>query len=116
MKRQKPKTETTGDGEILVLQGMTYHERESLKCTAWGDQATEVLIMIGHWMRQGERVPFSAYAANWAEAQTLRNVSLLRARWPLRGARRIADNCSDWDSYGRTGYPIAKAGGQVVAP
>lgn len=84
---------------------MTYQEREDLKrFAANGNCLHETITMITHWMRQNEAVPFSVYASNWAAAENRRDVSAMRAHWPLRGPRRIADNCSDWNSYGDPGY------------
>lgn len=79
-----------------TMQSMTYEEREHLKHTNFGDQSEEVIRMIAHWHRQRKPVPFSDYAANWAAAEMRRDVSKLRTAWPLRGERRILDNCSDW--------------------
>jgi hypothetical protein len=84
---------------------MTYQEREGLKqFAAQGKCLHKTVTMITHWMRQNEPVPFSDYAANWAAAENRVDVSAMRAEWPLKGPRRIADNCSDWNSYGDPGY------------
>lgn len=91
------------------MQEMKYHEREYLKWHRCGDQAHEVVMMIAHWHRQPKAVPFTDYAANWAAAETRRDVSKLREAWPLTGPRKIADNCTDWNSFGDPGYdPAAK--------
>ena len=84
---------------------MTYQEREDLKIfAASGKCLNETIAMIAHWMRQADPVPFSDYASNWAAAENRVDVSAMREQWPLRGPRRIADNCSDWNSYGEPGY------------
>lgn len=84
-----------------MKQEMTPAEREHLKSRilTFGEQANEVIMMIAHWHRQSRPIPFSDYAANWAAAEMRRDVSKLRAAWPLHGERMIADNCSDWGYY-----------------
>jgi hypothetical protein len=94
----------------IEIQHMTFHEREHLKRFDPGDQAREVLTMIAHWHRQPVMVPFSDYAANWAAARKDADVSRLKAWWPLRGPRKIADNCSGWDSYGEPGHGSGTGG------
>ncbi|MBB5320440.1 hypothetical protein [Marinobacter oulmenensis] len=84
---------------------MTYQEREELKrFAAYGQCLHETVTMIAHWMRQDKPVPFSDYASNWAAAEQRKDVSAMREQWPLKGPRRIADNCSDWDSFNDPGY------------
>ena len=78
------------------MQEMTYLERENLKFLKFGDQAAHVITMVAHWHRQPRPVPFSDYAANWAAAQTVKDVSRLREAWPHTGKRMILDDCSDW--------------------
>lgn len=84
-----------------MKQEMTYQERELLKSFDFGNQEKQVLIMIAHWMRQSEQIPFSLYAAHWAAADLSapRNTSKLQEAWPLPGARMIADGFSEWGSY-----------------
>ena len=86
------------------MQEMTYGEREHLKHSDFGDQARHVLTMIAHWHRQPMLVPFADYAANWSAAEKRHDVGRLREAWPLIGVRRIADNCSTWDSFGKQGF------------
>ncbi len=84
---------------------MTYSEREKLKRFADKEQCLhEVITMIAHWMRQRKRIPFELYAANWSAAEQRKDVGVMRECWPLTGERMIADNCSDWESYGSPGY------------
>ena len=94
-----------------IAMRMTYTEREHLKHFDFGDQAGEVLVMIAHWHRQSKAIPFSLYAANWAAAETRRDVSRLRAAWPLQGPRMIGDNYSDWNSYNQPGYKTSGSAG-----
>ncbi len=68
------------NNNYCILQGMTRTEREELKsfatqCGNAGDiQSLErTLIMIAHWMRQGQRVSFTEYASQWTEAQRERS-------------------------------------------
>ncbi|MDV7210483.1 hypothetical protein [Azotobacter beijerinckii] len=90
---------------------MTYAEREQLKQFAGeGKNLHETLTMIAHWMRQAEAVPFSDYAANWAAAEQRKDVEAMRQQWPLTGPRMIADNCSDWGSFGHPGYVRPRRG------
>ena len=63
------------NNNYCILQGMTRTEREELKsfatqCGNAGDiQSLErTLIMIAHWMRQGQRVSFTEYASQWHSA------------------------------------------------
>lgn len=79
-------------------QEMTYDEREALKDFAREEEnLKEALIMIAHWMRQESQIEFSEYAANWAAAHQESEVSAIGKKWPLVGARKIADNGSDWN-------------------
>lgn len=80
---------------------MTYAEREALKQFAdQGECLHEALLMIAHWARQRVPIPFTEYAAQWAAAESRKDVEPMRAQWPLSAPRMIADNCSDWGSYG----------------
>ena len=91
---------------------MTYVEREGLKrFAALGVNLHETITMIAHWERQVEHVGFSEYAANWVAARNRKDLSAMRKTWPLEGPRKIADNCSDWDSYGDPGYSRSRGGG-----
>ena len=90
-------------------QEMTYQEREKLKqfasqCQRDGDteSATEMLILIAHWMRQIDLVPFEDYAANWIQSQRNRKdgqplaTDRMAGEYPLKGDRQIPDSMSDW--------------------
>ena len=71
-------------------QVMTYEEREHLKRHSYdfGDQASEVLIMIAQWMAQVKPVSFTEYASQWADANgKSQEVSKLREAWPLERTR-----------------------------
>lgn len=84
---------------------MTHSEREGLKQFASRRKNLhETLVMIAHWMRQPKPVAFGLYAANWAAAEQRLDVEAMRCQWPLIGKRMIADNCSDWGSFGDAGY------------
>jgi len=82
-------------------QQMTYEEREKLK--EFGHHHEDprllgrVVVMIAHWMRQEQRVPFSDYASDWMVANgPLENAPFLRM-FPHSGTRHIQDRCSDWN-------------------
>ena len=80
---------------------MTYQEREQLKQFAEaGENLPETLTMIAHWMRQPKPIAFSEYAAQWAAAEQRKDVTAMRKQWATTRPRMIADNCSDWGSYG----------------
>lgn len=95
-----------------ATQAMTYHEREELKffayrCAASGDiQSLErTLIMIAHWMRQGQRIPFTEYASQWSEAQKNRedgnhSTPAMVKLWPFSGKRCIRPAGSDYYPHG----------------
>lgn len=79
---------------------MSYQEREQVKQFAGNRKnLSDLLTCIAHWMRQTNPIPFSEYAAQWAAAEQRRDVSAMRAEWPLNGDRAIADNCSDWGTF-----------------
>lgn len=79
---------------------MTKSERDTLKAFARRTENLEnALIMIAHWMSCQMDISFSAYAANWAAAQTNIDVEAIRRQWPLKEARMIADNETGWGSY-----------------
>jgi hypothetical protein len=79
---------------------MTYTERETLKDFARrGRNNDQIVILICHWMRNHD-VDFSTYAANWAAANSSEDVSAIQKQWPLTGPRMIADDCSNWGSFG----------------
>ena len=79
---------------------MTYLEREALKAFARnGHSLDQALLMIAHWMRTGQDVTFSGYAANWAVANESDPRGPLKAKWPLTAPRMIADGSSEWGSY-----------------
>lgn len=90
---------------------MDYPERENLKGLASELEDEKdagalrlIIMMIAHWMRQGERVCFADYAANWLAADRGDHpdynlaVARLKTEFPLRGERRIADGYSEWGS------------------
>ncbi|HHV0342170.1 TPA: hypothetical protein ACUKJJ_004848 [Escherichia coli] len=91
-----------------IPQGMTRTEREELKsfatqCGNAGDiQSLErTLIMIAHWMRQGQRVSFTEYASQWTEAQRERSdgnhsTPEMAKQWPFSGKRCISPGGSDY--------------------
>ena len=84
----------------LAKEVITYEEREKLKYIASrGFCLAECLTMIAHFARQTERIEFSLYASNWIEAEKRKDLSALKEFFPFSGKRRIADNCSDWDSF-----------------
>ena len=65
--------------ERYIPQGKTYIEREALKsfatsCGLCGDihRFTRTLIMIAHWMRQGQSVSFTEYAGRWLWPRIIR--------------------------------------------
>lgn len=67
------------NNNYCIPQGMTRTEREELKsfatqCGNAGDiQSLErTLIMIAHWMRQGQRVSFTEYASQPVDRGTAR--------------------------------------------
>jgi hypothetical protein len=79
---------------------MTLPEREVLKEFARkGMNLEQIIIMIAHWMSCNIDVTFSGYAANWAVANTMEDVTAIRKQWPLSGPRMIADNMTSWGSY-----------------
>jgi hypothetical protein len=85
-----------------IAQGMTSAEREALKtfaisCDIDGDiqSLTRTLVMIAHWMRQGQRVSFTEYASQWTQAQKDRDdgnhsTPAMQAQWPFSGKRCIS--------------------------
>lgn len=86
--------------EDAPMHCMTYSEREKLKQFARrGEELTDMLIAIAHWMRSEQDVSFSAYVANWAAAQAKLEDSVIRMEWPLVDSRMIADELSEWGSY-----------------
>lgn len=88
------------DEENLNIHSMTLAERETLKRFAReGKNLEQTIIMISHWMGCQVDVSFSGYAANWAVANTVEDVSAMRACWPLTEGRMIADNSTAWGSY-----------------
>ncbi|MCF3290901.1 hypothetical protein L1027_24545, partial [Escherichia coli] len=96
------------NNNYCILQGMTRTEREELKsfatqCGNAGDiQSLErTLIMIAHWMRQGQRVSFTEYASQWTEAQRERSdgnhsTPEMAKQWPFSGKRCISPGGSDY--------------------
>jgi hypothetical protein len=99
---------------------MSYQERESLKrfareCARNGDieSLERSLIMISHFMRQEQPVPFSEYAAQWVAARTpgstLTATESMGSQWPLSGMRRIADGGTDFRKLGSS-YPNQRDG------
>lgn len=93
-------------------QKMTSQERERLKdftreCGREDDTETlsKILIMIGHWFRQGSTIPFTEYASQWTEAQKNRtdgnaSTEAMQTEWPLSGRRCIEDGGSDYRQQG----------------
>lgn len=85
--------------EVESSHSMSYVEREDLKTfAASGRELKQVLIMISHWMRVTQDVTFSGFAANWAVANQSLGTEAIQEKWPLRGARFIADGSSEWGS------------------
>lgn len=96
------------NNNYCIPQGMTRTEREELKsfatqCGNAGDiQSLErTLIMIAHWMRQGQRVSFTEYASQWTEAQRERSdgnhsTPEMAKQWPFSGKRCISPGGSDY--------------------
>lgn len=94
--------------DINQPQSMDYSEREALKrfaarCGANNDvQSLErALIMIAHWMRQGQRISFTEYASQWTEAQKDRengnhSTEAMAKTWPFGGKRCISKAGSDY--------------------
>lgn len=95
-------------GHYCFPQRMTYHEREKLKfftyqCMSNGDiQSMErTLIMIAHWMRQGQRISFTEYASQWTESHrsetgSYQSTSAMIQLWPFSGKRCINQSGSDY--------------------
>lgn len=85
--------------EELIEHAMTYAEREALKDFARrGTNLEQMLVLVSNWMACGVDVTFSGYASHWAAARTGEDTAAIRAKWPLKGPRMIADNRSDWGS------------------
>lgn len=84
------------------MQKMEYHEREALK-RDWGEESKLVILMIAHWHRQTEQIPFSEYAANWAVACGER-AKKIQEVFPLKTKRMIKDGYSDWNSFNDPRY------------
>ena len=68
------------NNNYCIPQGMTRTEREELKVSLHSGNAGDIqslertLIMIAHWMRQGQRVfIYWEYASQWTEAQRERS-------------------------------------------
>lgn len=97
-----------GMGRYYFPQRMTYHEREKLKsftyqCFSNSDTKSleRTLIMIAHWMRQGQRISFTEYASQWTEAQKNRtdgnhSTPAMAQQWPFSGKRCISKSGSDY--------------------
>jgi len=79
-------------------QIMNYAERERLKSSDFKGQEELVIIMIAHWMRQREPIPFHIYAANWAAACKRDDASKILDAFPLQGERMMGDDRSDWNT------------------
>lgn len=91
-----------------IAQKMTYQEREQLKtfadkCASSGDiqSLQNTLILIAHWMRQGQEISFTEYASNWTAAQAGRedgnqSTREMMSEWPLTGEQKIAPGYSDY--------------------
>jgi hypothetical protein len=80
-----------------------YEQREALKKVSRAANH-QMGIVLAHWDRCAEIVSLSDYASQWAAARPDEEVAELKLIYPLRGPRMIADNCSDWNSYGKPGY------------
>lgn len=91
-----------------MSQGMTHAEREELKdfacqCDVTGDtqSLSRTLVMVAHWMRQGQRIAFTEYASQWTEAQKDRkdgnhSTPKMAAQWSFSGKRCIKAGGSDY--------------------
>ena len=90
-----------------ISQEMTYREREHLKkfayeCQRNGDvkSATEMLILVAHWMRQCEPVAFHEYASEWIESMRDRDeitvfaTDRMAKEYTLDGKSRLRDGYS----------------------
>ncbi|MVT02138.1 hypothetical protein CD006_05625 [Enterobacter sp. 10-1] len=84
------------------------------RCGAAGDNQSleRTLIMIAHWMRQGQRVTFTEYASQWTEAQKHRkdgnqSTPEMAEAWPFRGKRCISPGGSDYFAQGVRGGNVS---------
>ncbi|WP_250204144.1 hypothetical protein [Escherichia coli] len=101
--------------EKNFYQCMSSREREDLKsfvtrCEIRGDiqSLSRTLIMIAHWMRQGNPVNFTEYASQWTEAQLERDdgnhsTPEMAQQWPFSGKRCIRKGYSDYYPFGVDG-------------
>lgn len=101
-----------------IPQGMTNKEREDLKnfathCDRKGDtqSLTRTLVMVAHWMRQGQRIAFTEYASQWVNAQKDRtdgnhSTPAMMEQWPFAGKKCIGPEKSIYEPRGCTREPV----------
>lgn len=91
--------------------GMTDEERATVKRLAYErpDVTQDLLVCIVQWQgHRRTRVPFTEYVSQWAAARRDGEAMALKELYPLKGLRRIADDASDWDSYGNPRYDFPR--------
>ena len=101
---------------------MDFQEREELKeagrslirlATCDSLRRKGYLMLIeGYYRRNSEAPDFETYASNWLESSRdelgFKISAMLRAGFPPCTIPKIQPGYSDWDSFGKTTYPLKR--------